>query len=186
MALIIVMAAASPLRQSRLPIFCCYIVKVATIILEVIWWRGIWKKTERRAWSEDFGSEDNPAVLQYYAILNQSPSFLFGTRRGLLIFAVSTILFAIGFSQRVGEARWARWAAGMVYIELLLRIAMQVGWLKVPKTWVGRWLRLEVHRWWPLIRAWLIKVREEHVSPELSRRPFRESLDLSEDQYIWG
>ena len=205
--IIVLATASSPefqMQGHRLPLLYIYISKVATTSLELLWWRTIWKRTECIAWSEEFGSAgesdvDNPDDLQTptgrlrcYDILNQGPSLLLGRKRFFLMLATVAIFLACRFSPHVLTShtqRWALWAGVMIAIELSLRLAMQIAWLKLPETALGRWIRRKIiRRWWPWIREKLIKAREAYMKreEEMERTEFREEVDGRDENILWG
>jgi hydrogenase/urease accessory protein HupE len=102
---ILVMAAASLLHIQRLMVFYCYPSKVVLTCVESLWWRGIWRTTERQAWSEDFASS-SPTALRHYDILNRNPSLLIGLRRALLVVGLMVVFVTVGFTH--SDAKWAR------------------------------------------------------------------------------
>ena len=205
---VIVLAAVSlpefQMQGHRLPPLYVYICKVVITTLELLWWRTIWKRTERIAWSEEFGSaaESNAdsrddlqaptSRLRYYDILNQEPSLLLGLKRILLMLVVVAVLLVCGFSSHIlttDNRGWARWAGFMTAIELSLRAVIQIAWLKLPGTAMGMWIRRRIiRRHWPWIREKLMKAREAHVKKEeeMERREFREGVDDRDEALLWG
>lgn len=181
---ILVMATASWLHIQRLMVFYCYLGKVTLTCVECLWWRGIWKATERQVWSEDFGS-NSPSVHRHYDILNQNPSLLIGLRRALLIVVLMAIFLAVGFTRPA--AKWARWAGVMLGMELAQRLVLHVAWLKLPETALGRRVREQVQRWWPGLKEKLRRVRGAHINQEMERVPYRESLDVDlQNFFVFG
>ncbi|ERF74239.1 hypothetical protein EPUS_03429 [Endocarpon pusillum Z07020] len=181
---ILVMATASSLHIQRLMVFYCYLGKVTLTCVECLWWRGIWKATERQVWSEDFGS-NSPSVHRHYDILNQNPSLLIGLRRALLMVVLMAIFLAVGFTRPA--AKWARWAGVMLGMELAQRLVLHVAWFKLPETALGRRVREQVQRRWLGLKEKLRRVREAHINQEMERVPYRESWDVDlQNFFVFG
>jgi hypothetical protein len=165
---ILVMVTASSLHIQRLMVFYCYLSKVILTCAESLWWRGIWRTTERQAWSEDFGS-NSPTALRHYDILNRNPSLLIGLRRALLMVGLMIIFVTVGFTH--ADAKWARWAGVMLAIELALKLVLHVAWLRLPEKALGRTLREQMRERWPRWRGKLKALRGAHVNQETERVP---------------
>ena len=168
---IVIMISAPSLHIQRLPTVYSYLGKAFFAIFEMLWWRGIWQKTERLAWSQDFGVEPTN-VPRYYEILNAYPSILWGARRCALMASLTTLFLAVGLVSSL-KAYWARWTGFMTLLELVCRGAAQLAWRKLPETALGRLIRNKINAAWPAVRTKMMQFRGNDINPLQERVPYR-------------
>ena len=170
MSFIVTMVIAEKVHVGRLPIFYCYLGRIPFGFAELVWYKGIFERMEREAWSLNTAS--NRPAFSDYAMINKYPSLLFGFKRGACILCAAIIFLCLGTINN--HRSWARWCGTIVLLEFIYRTFSYLGWSLLPRI--------------PAVRSYLerankilsmkflsgIKRRTKDVRIRHERVPFRE------------
>ena len=183
-AVVIGLAASPHLAVSRAGIGYCIVVKLALQTAELIWWYPTYAHMERQAWGEDFSQRTTEAI-NVHRFLTRYPSVILGLKR--FIFGNVLVVLLLTMAYVYHNLGWARWAGITLGTELFLRTLCQILLMSLlPRLKTGRGLWASVDRWVTSMRKSLNRYRAGHVNFDRKRVPYRESLDIPLEYYVWG